>query len=131
VRGSVYRLVDPRLADTTRVPRALIADTASLWIPGPPERMTFAVTLLGAARMRPVTADSLPTALVARPVRGGVRILGRPGERVELFDIAGRRVATVILSGGGDAVWTGEGSPPGVFLARAPGRPVTRIVRLP
>ena len=130
VRGSVYRLIDPRLADTTRVPRALLADSASLWIPAPPERMTFAVTLLGGPRtQRGPTASPAP-ALVASAAHGGVRFQGRPGGRVEIFDVTGRRVAQLDLSADGAATWDDPGLPPGVFLARAGGR-ATRIVRLP
>jgi len=131
VRGSVYRLIDPRLADTTRVPRALIADSAALWIPAPPERMTFAVTLLGGPRTQRASTASLAPALVARTDRGGVRIQGRPGERIEIFDVTGRRVARLDLPPDGAATWDDPGVPPGVFLARVPGGRATRIVRLP
>jgi hypothetical protein len=131
VCGSAYRLIDPRLADTTRVPRTLIADSASLWIPAPPERMTFAVTLLGEPRTRRGRIASPAPVLVAKTDRGGVRLQGRPGERVEIFDVTGRRVARLDLPADGVATWDDPGIPPGIFLARVPGGRATRIVRLP
>ena len=62
--------------------------------------------------------------------RDGVRIQGRPGERVEIFDVAGRRVARLDLPADGVTTWNDPGVAPGVFLARAGGR-ATRLVRLP
>lgn len=131
VRGSVYRLIDPRLSDSTGVPRELLADSAAHWIPAPPERMTFAVTLLGAARSDRASPPPRPIPeLTIRVERGGVRIAGPPGESVELFDITGRRVAVAVLSNRGTTLWDPSGTASGVLIARVPGGRAVRFVRL-
>jgi len=134
VRGSVYRLIDPRLADTTRVPRALIADSASRWLPAPPERMTFAVTLLGARRAgRSVTTRLAPVVTTPNPARREVMFSGAEGGPIEVIDTSGRRVFAGTIAPGGKLTWNlrdpgGHRLPPGVYFVRAPERAPARLV---
>jgi hypothetical protein len=69
------------------------------------------------------------------PFVGATRLVGRPGDTVELFDVTGRRVRVLRLSSAGEAAWDGRddfgralGS--GLYLARASSGGTTRVVRL-
>jgi hypothetical protein len=133
VRGSVYHLIDARLCDTTLVAGALRADRAARWLPGPPAAMTFAVTILGPGRepdgARPVRSAVL---LTPNPARGPVVLTGQSGERVEVFDGAGRRVLARTLSTA-RFTWdprdaNGRPLPAGIYFVRAPGRETARLV---
>lgn len=89
----------------------------------------FARLVDGAVAVEPpASAPAARLALVAlRPVRGGaVRLLlevAEPGDvRLELFDLAGRRAATMQWTGtaaGSHVVEVGAGLPAGLFFARA------------
>ncbi len=134
VRGSVYRLIDPRLTDTTRVPRALIADSASRWLPAPPERMTFADTLLGARRgVRTAPTMRPPVVTTPNPARHEVVLSGAAGGPIEVIDTAGRRVFAHAVEPGVTVTWNlrdpgGHRLPPGVYFVRAPDRASARLV---
>ncbi len=78
-----------------------------------------------------------PLAAAPNPFRGVVRFPGEVGP-LEVFDLAGRRVARIAAPPGtGTAEWSGRGGdgipvPPGVYwVRRAGGKGSVRVVRLP
>jgi hypothetical protein len=75
VHGSLFRIVDARLADSTVAP----VDSAERWIPQSPERAAFALTLLGRRAPAPAAAPDAGAAAVSAPAMafGGPRHIGR------------------------------------------------------
>ncbi|MFI5370494.1 MAG: S8 family serine peptidase [Candidatus Eisenbacteria bacterium] len=135
--GTLYRIEDARLDP------GAITDTMQLWLPVPPERARIAYTLWG--RVHPVPTAAGPgsgagpraprIAAVPNPFATTTRLVGRPGDTIELFDTTGRRVRVLRLSSAGEAAWdgrddTGRALPSGLYLARASSGGTGRAVRL-
>ncbi|NOT34547.1 MAG: S8 family serine peptidase [Candidatus Eisenbacteria bacterium] len=131
--GWLARVVDPR---AERLDPAL-----SRWIPCPPESARIAVTALAARRMAtngpaPAPASTPAFAVSPNPFRGELSLSGRPGDRLAILDLAGRRVARITLDARGRGQWNGQNEarrrvPPGLYFARRiDGREVVRLVRL-
>ena len=70
------------------------------------------------------------------PFRGAIRILGRAGTRVAIFDLSGRRRRVAVLDGGGAFAWdgrddSGRAVAPGLYFVRAGGAArLTKLVRI-
>jgi hypothetical protein len=127
LRGYLYRLLDAS------------ADGADVWLPVPPDQARFGFTVTGPLRDAadvPAPPRASALRLAPNPFRVALAISGPPRERVEILDLAGRRLAAVTLDGGGRATWDGRdalGRPAraGLYFARARSGPALRIVRLP
>lgn len=105
------------------------------------DSLGFQMDLLPSAGVAAANANALRLAIAPNPVRDDAAIaftLARDGvARVEVLDLAGRRVATLAdgaMRAGDHALrWSGAGARPGVYLVRlacADGVRVQRVVRL-
>jgi len=98
LRGYLYRVPMAPAAGLEVEP-----DSADSWLPLPPDQARIGFTVFGAVDRAPRTAGlpAAPPDLALRvspnPARGLVRIAGRPGERVAVFDLAGRCVRRAVL----------------------------------